>query len=338
VFLTLDQPLTSARDRVNAWGQIVRVGWAHWIAPEERIRRLVLATEFRQHNIDIMMVDDYDQDALSTTELRAVLPLFQQEEPVQQDTAWPMAIAEGGANAGLRRFERQTVWRTRFDSRRTESNLRPSAIELHLALGHQLNSDQWAVTVTLNNRLIHQMILEPGRTDLSTTVDLPVTMQSAINSIDVTLTSTNMPEEQCSKGPELIAEMLPETRLIAGETQFSDSITELRSLLSQSGPLTIGEYAPLTAADADVASAFLAQILPAGIRLKPNLKHAQIIVLPPAGAVVALPTSAAAWMVSRDPISDEFIVQTLSDGAKPAHTGPAILVVPSAMELPGVAS
>ena len=48
VHLTLDRPIASVTDRVNAWGGVVRVGWPKWLNPAEQARRLVLATQFKQ--------------------------------------------------------------------------------------------------------------------------------------------------------------------------------------------------------------------------------------------------------------------------------------------------
>lgn len=338
VFLTLDRPLASARDRVNAWGQLVRVGWPHWLTLEERARRLVLATQFKQRDVDIMMVDAHSEDALSTIELREALPLFAKTEATQDETTWPRPLALRGVNAGLRRFERKSTWRTRFDLRKGEAVRLPSALELHLTLGHQFNGGRWSLFVTLNDRLVHQELIDVGRTGVSTTIALPKDMQSAFNVIEVTAASTNAPEGRCGGGPELIAEMLPESRLLAGETQFSDSMTELRSALSNAGPLSVGVVASMTAVDADAASDILAQLIPADVLLKTNTKRAHIIVLPPDSADILLPMTAPIWLVTLDSITRELVAQSLEGGMGLQRPGAAVLVIPNAMDLKATAS
>ena len=106
VFLTLDRTLETARDRVNAWGQLVRVAWPGWLNHDERLRRLILATQFKQRGVETVLVDGHSVDALTTLELREALPFFSLPEHREQQSAWPRTIAIKGANSGLRRFHR----------------------------------------------------------------------------------------------------------------------------------------------------------------------------------------------------------------------------------------
>ncbi|MEP2027182.1 MAG: hypothetical protein ABJI96_00575 [Paracoccaceae bacterium] len=338
VFLTLDRPLASVRDRVNAWGQLVRVGWPHWLTPEERTRRLILASQFKQRDVEVMMVDAHSADALTTMELRELLPQFATSEASHDETTLPRLLALKGANAGLRRFQRKSTWRTRFDLRNEKANWLPSALELRLILGRQFNGGRWALSVTLNSRLVHQELIDAGRTDVSTTIALPEDMQSAVNVIEVTAASSGSPEGRCGASPELIAEMLPETRLLVGKTQFSDALTELRLLLSNTGPLSIGAVSSLTAVDAEAAGDILAQLIPADVVLKPNHKQAQIIVLPINGADILLPKTTPIWLVTRNPITQELGVQSLEGSTELPRTGATILVTTNAIDLPGAAS
>lgn len=337
VFLTLDRTLETARDRVNAWGQLVRVAWPGWLNHDERLRRLILATQFKQRGVETVLVDGHSVDALTTLELREALPFFSLPEHRKQQSAWPRTIAIKGANSGLRRFHRKTVWRERYDLRNSDAMHMPTQLDLHLVLGRHLGGTPWSLTVALNNRLVHQDLIDGAQTTFSTSIALPEDMQSAINTIEITASATQPNDDACNAGPELIAEMLPTTKLLAGESSYTDTMTELRIALSNMGTLSVGSLSPLTAADADIASTLLAELIPNDTALKPLNNAAQIIVLSPKDDPFTLPNSEPIWLVTRDEDTRELLAQSLEGGSLMPRTGMAILFIPNAMNLSGVA-
>ncbi len=338
VFLTLDRPLETARDRVNAWGQIVRIAWPNWLKPEERVRRLVLASQFRQRGLETVMVDGHSADALTTESLRAALRAHPAAERAASLSAWPRGLANSGVNAGLRRFHRKTIWRDRYDLRQGDAFRVPEALDLSLVLGGHIGHTPWSLTVTLNGRLIHHQPVEVGETQLGLRVDLPKDMQEAVNVIEVTLASNVSAEGVCNEGPELIAEMLPATQLVAGASSYSDTLTELRLALSNIGTLRVGMLSDLTAADAQTASMMLAGLLPAEVALKPSSTSAQVIVVAPQDGAFTLPHSEPIWLVTLDTGSQELVAQPLDGGSQLPRTGMAILVIPNALDLTKVAT
>jgi len=337
VILTLNRPLETARDRINGWGQMVRVAWPDWLKPEEKVRRLVLATQFQQRNVETIMVDAHSVDALTTSELRAALPYYPRVDAATDQLAWPRSLAQRGANAGLRHFHNKTIWRERYDLRQGEKTQFPAALDLSLAMGRQPSGTMWSLTVTLNNRLVHQQSIEPTQTRYEANVALPKDMQAAVNVIEVTMASKHSSDSECNRGPELVAEMLPDTKLIASESTYSNMLTELRLALAHIGALRVGLVSELTAADAQVASTMLASILPVDVPLKPNNKSAQIIVVSPQDEAFTLPNSGPIWLVTGNAISDELVAQTLEGGSVLPRSGMAILVIPNALNLSEVA-
>ncbi len=333
VFLTLDRPLETARDRVNAWGQMVRVAWPSWLKSEERARRLVLATQFRQRNVETVMVDAHSADALTTDGLRAALLYHPAAERDAGPSAWARGMADSGVNAGMRRFHRETIWRERYDLRQGDALRVPEALDLNLVLGGHIGQPPWSLTVTLNGRLIHHQTIEAVQTQLELRVDMPEDMQTAVNVIEVTLGANNHAEGVCNEGPELIAEMLPATQLVAGDSSYSDTLTELRLALTNIGTLHVGMLSNLTAADAQTASMILAGLLPAEVALRPSSTSAQAIVVSPQDEAFTLPSSEPTWLVTLDASSQELIVQPLDGGSQPPRTGIAVFVIPNTLDL-----
>ncbi len=338
VILTLDRPLESARDRVSAWGQMVRVAWPNWLKSEERVRRLVLATQFRQRGLETVMVDAHSADALATGGLRAAMLYHPAAERDAGRSAWPRGLADSGVNAGLRRFHHKTIWRERYDLRQGDAFRVPEALDLNLVLGGHIGQMPWSLTVTLNGRLIHHQVVEVAQTQLDLRVDMPKGMQAAVNVIEVTLGSTNPTKGVCNEGPELIAEMLPATQLVAGSSSYSDTLTELRLALTNIGTLHVGMLSDLNAAEAQTASMMLADLLPAKVALKPNSNSAQVIVVAPQDGAITLPHSEPIWLVTLDTSSQELIAQPLEGESQLPHTGMAILVIPNTLDLTKVAT
>ena len=221
-------------------------------------------------------------------------------------------MALKGANTGLRRFQHTTRWRINIDLRNSQHKRIPVELDLHLALGRQTLEDQWSVMVTLNERLLHQDLLDQSATHLEKRVSLPGDFVTATNVIEVTVTSTRQNDDHCNRPLELIAEMLPETTLIEGDATFSDALTILQAQLSAMGVLRIGALSNLSATDADVASDLLAQILPVDVNLKPKDEKADILVVTPNDATLTLPDAGVMWFVSLDTVTRKLVVDHLT--------------------------
>lgn len=333
IYLTLERPLTTARDQINAWGYMARIDWPRWLNAQERARRFILATQFKQRGIEAVFIDVHSSGALTTLDLRQALSAMGASKTAESPHAWPYAVALTGANAGLRRFYRTTRWRITIDLRNGDAMRMLDVLDLHLALGFQANGSQWAISVTLNGRLLHQDLLDPTQTRVDEIIALPPDMQTATNVIEVTATATHAPEGLCNNGPELIAEMLPKTKLSAGASTYSDGLTQLRATLSDIGTFSVGGLSKLTAADADAASRMLAQIVPLDVTLKPAEHSAQIIPVVPNDAGFTLPDKTPIWLISRDATTQRLVLQNLEGARELSRTSVSLLIIPGAMDL-----
>jgi len=332
IFLTLDRSLETARDKVNAWGQIVRVAWPGWLNRQERVRRLALATQFKQRGVETVVLGNSAADALSTLELRTVLPMFA-DRADQRSAPWPRPIAQTGPNAGLRRFHRETSWRYRYELRREDALQLPASLDLNLAFGRQLPGNHLTLTVTLNGRLLHHDIFDGTQTSYAALVLLPTDMQGHSNTIEVFVNTTQISYGRCDLGPLLMAEMLPSTRLLAGDASYSDSLTQIRQVLSDVDVLGLGISGELGAADADAASSLLAELLPAAARLKPDAALASLIVMSPQSTGFVLPRNGPIWLVTQDTVTRRPQVRLLEPGTELSRNGVAVLVIPEAIDL-----
>ncbi|SMX38248.1 hypothetical protein OCA8868_01756 [Octadecabacter ascidiaceicola] len=326
VHLTLDRPLTTTSDRVNAWGGVVRVGWPNWLDRREQARRLVLATQAKQQGITAHFLDDHAADALSTAELREVIPSLIAAVPVTRAASWPRHVALKGANAGLRQFQTSTQWRANVDLREGAVPLIPAELDLHLALGRQSLEDQWTIVVTLNGRLLRQDLLTPTTTRFDALVSLPAEMISANNVIEVTASSSRTTQNDCSQPPALIAEMLPNTALIAGESVFSDALSILQTQLSDLGTLRIGPATLLNAVDADAASDLLVLVMPADVRMRPAIENLDIMVVTPSDVPTTLPEAAQIWHVTKDTETGNLSVTPLVSRTEITHRAVGLLI------------
>ncbi|MGB7320487.1 MAG: hypothetical protein WBC95_03680 [Albidovulum sp.] len=333
IFLTLDRPLETARDRVNAWGQLVRVAWPDWLNEEERVRRLILATQFKQRDIETVFVDAHSTNALTTVELRKGLLMFDVPDADAGQIIWPHGLAHEGTNAGLRRFHHKTIWRERYDPRNDAALLLPSQLDLHLALGRQLSGNSWSLTVTLNNRLVHQDLIDGTQTSYDAIITLPENIQGAINTFEVIASATQSLDGVCDAGPELVAEMLPSTRLLAGDTAFSDNLTDIRLALSRMNSINLAVLTTMNVADADFSSSLLARLVPAGTTMRPDATNAHIIVVPPNVATFTVPDAVHIWLITQDAATGELVSRSLEGGTQMTRTGMTILVIPSAISL-----
>jgi hypothetical protein len=329
--LTLDRPLKTVKDRVNAWGGVVRVGWPRWLDRKEQTRRLVLGTQFKQHDVPAVFLDEHVTDALTTIELREAFPILTNTRSPSDAATWPKQVAAKGANMGVRRFQNETRWRINIDLRDDPEMHIPSALDLRLKLGKQL-TDRWSVTVTLNGRLIHEDLLDQNTANYETYIPLPTKIITSSNVIEVTTTSTRTHEGTCARPIELVAEMLPETVLLAGDARFSDALSMLREHLSQLGGVSVGMASPLSAADADVASGLLAQVVPIDVLMKPVTDRPDIVVITPNDTNLKLPNVTPIWFVSQD-VADNLVITRLEPQAELPHATFGLLIVSGGISL-----
>jgi hypothetical protein len=168
-------------------------------------------------------------------------------------------------------------------------------------------------------------------------IPFPADMQAASNTVEVIFSTTQGSNGRCDRGPELVAEMLPTTRLLAGDARYSDPLTEVRQALSEIGVLGLGASDLLGAADADAASNLLAQLIPRSARLRPDATKAVVVVVAPQSVGFDLPEAGPIWLVTLDTTTRRPLVEQLQPGAQLPPSGLAVLIVPDSIDTTRVA-
>lgn len=333
VHLTLDRPLTSARDRFHAWGDIVRVAWPRWLTHEEQTRRLVLAAKAEQRGLRTQFRETGGEHALTTLALRDVL-VDVSSGPVG-DLNQPLHFARTGVNAGLRRFHRSAVWRTRYALQDGAGQRIPSHLDLQMVFGDLLGDQHWSLTVTLNNRLVVQESLAGPEAEYRTRVELPTEWQRADNQVEVVATSNSPRTGACDQGPELIAEMLPETRLVPGQDIYAGPVAILHEALAGIVPIRVALATSLTTLEADLATASLARVTSPETPLRPAESRAQIVIAGTDTRNLRRPETGSTWVVTQGAGDDSIDVRGLAAEDTLPSTGVFLLINPAGIELSG---
>jgi hypothetical protein len=331
VYVTLDQPLETVGDRVHAWGDMARVAWPGWLHPEEQARRLVIATQLAREGLTPVFVPTLSADGLNTVEMRSLLGTVRQRRREETVMAWPVEIS-AGSNAGLRRFREQTSWRQRF----VPGGWLAKQLDLNMVLGPAGPDQDWMLAVTLNNRLVHHAQIAGTADGYNTTISLPAEMQSMNNLVEVALSTTREPKDLCDKGPTLLAELLPGTRITASDTPYFDTMAEMRAALSDTGLVNIATAPGMTAADADRTRRMLDQLLPDDVAIKPAKTRAQVLVLSAESAAVPLPDTGTVWELWQEGAAKDLSIRELPAETYQATGSLTVLVIPEAVDTTGL--
>ena len=328
VFVTLDQPLSTARDRVHAWGDTVRVAWPAWLKRDEQVRRLILAVQAKQHGLRAQFIAQGEKVALSTVALREALDDLPVADPVPS-----AAFLSGAATQGVRRFHRKTVWRNRYALVDGADLPVPSQMHLRMVMGDLFGDHQWSLTVTLNDRLVWQDRVHGTHGTYQAQIALPAEWQTSRNQIDVVATTSAPRNGVCDEGPELVAEMLPETQLVHGTEVYAGPIAALRHALEVTDPISLSLSAPLTAQDADKVAGWLARVVPPDAALRPAQRAAHLIVADARDAPSPLQAGQSAWIVTQGNDGSDVLVRPLQRGDAYPRAGVFLLIVPAGLDL-----
>jgi len=163
-------------------------------------------------------------------------------------------------------------------------------------------------------------------------------MLAANNVIELFAASNHVRNGHCDEGPELIAELLPTSVLLRGDEIYSDTMTELRRALLNTGPLAVGTTSQLTSSDASNAIELLAEMLPVDANIRPFSQTAQILVVSPADIPFLLPKTEPIWVVHRDDATGKAVARALVGGTEFSQHSVAILVIPNGLTLAGEAT
>ncbi len=322
--LEIAAPLVSPQDRVAAWGGDIRLGWPE-AGGADQLDRLIEASRRFGQSPSISFHPDTG-DVLSLDEARA---LAQPAEPSAGGThVWDEALADRSPLFTLRRFQRSTSWRIRYDLHAVPDAVLPIALDLSIALGRLPLGDQWQIIVTMNDHLLGQTLVDGDLGAFHLSVNLPLSDPVPRNEIEISVQSTGTQDDICGQGPDLVAELLPATRLLPGDAAYGDALVRLRAALARAQSLGVGLQGALGVAEAQVAAGLLAELAPHQT-LHPAQNAPHVLVLNRAADLssLAVQGEAHAWLVYRD--ADNRVVVEPAAEATGGHIGTVALLVTS---------
>jgi hypothetical protein len=317
--LELDRPISTPRDRMAVWGGHLRMTWQD----VDQADTLILARDARARGISVGFSNA--DDALDLTEAAALLADRPQTNDPLPVHAWDSALSDRSSLFAMRRFHHATDWRIRYDLRDARNPVLPARLALDMALGTQSGAAQWHVIVTLNGSLVAQDLVPRGQTRVTLDVALPADLARAANTIEITALSTHSPEGICNTGPELVAEILRSTRIVAGDMVLDRELTRLRDALAQIGAASVAVHGSLSLPEADAATGLLVALMP-DLPLTTARDAAIISVLPRDTDPRLVPgaTEPGAWIVYHDHDSAGLVA---APATTPVHPGSVMLLI-----------
>ncbi|MCY4336656.1 MAG: hypothetical protein OXC60_18530 [Litoreibacter sp.] len=313
VYLSLDAPLESARDRVAAWGNQVRLVW------NGEVETLLSAVRARQFGEATLIVPESGLDsetaeaALKTEAAAASVPEF----------AWSKAMSPTGGLFGLRRFQHSHTWRLRYDFHDALNGNRPGVFHLAMALPSHPLGAHWQITVTQNNRLLSHFSGNATQTRVDRRILIPA-HSGVAHVIEITMTSTHERKGECNDGPELLAEILPDTRILPSDELFADSIRSLILALKEESSVSLGITETLNAAEANIATDLLEALVP----------DTSIVVASQIPTVAVLPRGASfsakeeSWLVFYDETGSLVVSPAAQNGNEPLRAVSLLVHLP----------
>lgn len=278
IFIETESELESVSDRLKKWGKIAHVSWPKTLSPQNSLMRLVAMTKFRQTGQNLLLASTHSKAAFKTDELNEASQIYNDNEKVFPGNSNSVDLVTQTSNKGVRRFHRKNIWRHSYNVLNDGNGELLNSLDLELLLSRQLSDEFWIISVTLNKHIVLQDHFTSKGGTYNKLVELPRKYQETFNSIEISVSSSNNPEDICEYGPELMAELLPSTKLNLGKLKYSDPLIVLKSYLKTATKLTIGLDETLEPTEAYEASELLASILPKTTKLVPVMDGAQIIV------------------------------------------------------------
>lgn len=295
LFLTLDTPLDSPRDRVAAVGGVVPM---HWTGQTDTFLRVV---DTIRNGAEVVFVPSGGLDPAQVEEVLSV-----QDRRHRPTFGWSDAMSPTAGLYDVRRFQHRQTWRIHHDPLRAENTAAPATLDLSMFVApHPFGAD-WHLSVTLNGRLVHMVVLSAQQQTFRQRIALPASDIQGASTIEITLTSTFPNDGPCNDGPEVLAEISTDSQIIPSEVPADGTLWTLIHSLKALDSIAINADANLTAAEASVAACLLADLLPSHAAISASVTAPLIQVLPRGAALPDAP-GGALWLIHYDPIDNALL-------------------------------
>jgi len=177
-------------------------------------------------------------------------------------TAWPVRASALTAETGVRSFRGSKRWSLDYKLADLPLGMMPTRLDLALKASELADGNEWVVRVSLNNNLLETRRFDGKIGDIRLPITLPIERQGLSNSIQIELVDTSPNDSICRAAPDAQAQLLPETKLTAGESQPADGWGALVRQLAAAPAIDLTVEGSLNTAGASRAAAMLGQFLP----------------------------------------------------------------------------
>ena len=177
-------------------------------------------------------------------------------------TAWPVRATALTAETGVRNFRGSKRWTLDYKLADLPLGMMPTRLDLALKTSELVAGSEWVVRVSLNNNLLETRRFDGKIGDIALPIALPIERQGLVNSIQIELVDTSPNDSICRAAPDAQAQLLPETKLTAGEAQPVDGWGATVRQLAAAPSIDLTVEGALDAAGASRAAAMLGQFLP----------------------------------------------------------------------------
>lgn len=186
---------------------------------------------------------------------------------VPAPSAWPVSVADLGAETGVRSFRGTRRWAIAFAATDLPGGHLPEQFMLRLMATPLAEDNDWVVRVTLNGNLIETRRIDGSTESIGFAVDLPTARLLPVNALTVELVDTTGNEGVCRKTSDAQAQLLPESALTNTAPAGADWAA-LIERIAAAPDIAIISSATLSAAQSTRASALLAMMLPRQARVR----------------------------------------------------------------------
>jgi len=286
--LELARPIDSVDDAIALAGAPLRLGWPDDAARRVREETLLLALKLAQRHVPIEFSDT--QNRTRSIMLRVDPSRSEEHFDAARQSAfvrgaraarriadasgvphhqhiggepgqWTAPLAGFGAIEWSRQFRREIKWRAQFPLHDMPAGEAPTALRLALQFSPPSSSDDWIVSVTLNDTLIFADRLTAHDTRLNREISLRTELIALDNTLEITLVNGEDRVGICNPGKEAFAQLLRATALAGGTHSAEHEPVSLPAHLFSSGAVRIAAPEPLTREAASEAVELLNRVV-----------------------------------------------------------------------------
>lgn len=175
--------------------------------------------------------------------------------------AWPVSVADLGAETTVKTFRNTRRWTVSFNAADLPDGALPEQFNLRLKTTPLAGNNDWVVRVSLNGNLIETRRLAGSADTIAFDMALPEARMLPRNALVVELVDTTPNEGICTRSPDAQAQLLPESALVDTAAASLDW-AQLVERLATAPDVSLVAADGLSDAQAGRASDMLASLLP----------------------------------------------------------------------------